>query len=38
MNHYVAAGLLLAAAFIIPILWVAVGLPHNGKNWRGWWW
>jgi hypothetical protein len=38
MNHYIAAGLWALAAILIPILWVAVGLPFNRDRSGGWWW
>ena len=35
MNHTLAAALLMAAAILFPILWVAIGLPY--RNRPDWW-
>ncbi len=35
MNHILTATLLMAAAVLFPILWVAIGLPYRDR--RDWW-
>ena len=38
MTHYITPALLIAAAILIPVLWIYAGLPYDSRNNRGWWW
>ena len=39
MHNLIPALLLIVTAFVLPFIWVYIGLPYRrGSMWDWWWW